>query len=113
MGVLGIDVYRREFPKDSGYQIIKGKNCEILILKLEMLKNCYRQAFHEFLNIDDFKLITANTAAQKAYYPVYKNFLKEVNMPRQYVDKIYGTKYMRHFYSHKEIESLSKHWHKN
>jgi hypothetical protein len=107
---LNVDVYSLEFPKTQGYQIIKNGSSDILILKLESLMDCYQQAFSEFLNLDDFRLITANVAGQKKYYPVYKGFIKEVNLPENYINKMYESKYVKHFYTQKEIEGFRMKW---
>jgi hypothetical protein len=108
--VLNFDIYSHEFPRNRGYKIIKTNSSEILILKLEKLMSCYQEAFYEFLNIEDLRLITANYAAQKSYYPVYKEFIQHAKLSDDYINKMYNTKYMNHFYTETEIQDFKKKW---
>lgn len=111
--VIGFDIYSIEFPRQKGFNIIHSDKYDILILKLEWLKTCFSKAFHEFLGLQNFDLVTKNTASQKAYYPIYKKFLQEVDLPYQYVSRIYNSKYVQHFYTAREIEKFVKRWNKN
>jgi hypothetical protein len=111
--VLGIDVFSGDFPKSKGYQIIHGEFAEVLLLKLEKIHKCYSEAFNEFLNLGEFRLLTANTARQKKYYPAFKSFMSLVDLPSSYVSNMYASKYMRHFYTDEEINILWEKWHKH
>lgn len=110
--VLGIDVFLSDFPKSQGYQIIRGKFADVLLLKLEKLRECSSKAFNRFLNLKDFRLGIANAAQQKRYYPVYKSFINNVDLPDSYVNSVYNSKLVRHFYTNEEISAFRKKWHK-
>ncbi len=47
--VFGIDVYATKFSKEQGYQIYKGDEVEVLVLRLESLYKCLAPALYEFL----------------------------------------------------------------
>lgn len=108
---LGIDIYSRNFPRSKGYQIFYTEFADILILKLESLNQIACEAFDTFLGIEEFELVTSNAAKQKEYYPVYKSFIDLVNLPAAYIDKMYSSKYVKHFYSTQEIGSFWERWH--
>ncbi|MGD8751943.1 MAG: putative capsular polysaccharide synthesis family protein [Anaerolineales bacterium] len=108
--VTGIDVYAREFPKQQGYSIYHGEHTDLLLIKLELMRDCAKEAFREFLGLQDFQLVNANLASQKRYYPIYIEFLKSIKLPQSYLDTIYNSKYMRHFYTENEIESFWRRW---
>jgi hypothetical protein len=110
--VLGIDVFSIDFPKSKGYRIIREEFADILLLKLEMVRQCYSEAFYEFLELSEFRLATANAARQKRYYPAFKSFMDLVDLPASYVSNMYDSKYMRHFYDDEEINILWNKWHK-
>lgn len=110
--VLGIDVYSYEFPKSKGYQVIRKDHVEVLILKLEKLSSVVSEAIAEFLGLSDFTVVKANTARQKQYYPAYEQFMRHVNLAPSYVESMYSSKYMRHFYSEEEIAAFSTTWQK-
>lgn len=109
---LGVDIFSSEFPVSKGYQIINTSDFEILILKLESLRECYRSAFREFLGLHNLILNTANAASQKDYSAAYNSFIREVRLPYSYVSKVYQSKLVRHFYHDQEIDQFVIKWHK-
>jgi hypothetical protein len=111
--VLGIDVFSSEFPKSMGYQIYEGEFADVLLLKLESINETAAEAFAEFLGLQKFSLVTTNTARERQYYSTYKEFLKLADLPLGYIDKIYDSKYVQHFYSIEEINSFREKWHKS
>ena len=109
-GVFGIDVFSSEFPRSRGYNIYETKYANVLLIRLENLNSCVKDAFKDFLDIDDFSLINTNTGAEKDYAPVYKKFKDSIELPDSYIDKLYNSKYTKHFYSQDEIEKFRKKW---
>jgi hypothetical protein len=107
---LGVDVYSTDFPKAQGYKIYRGKLAEVLVLKLEMLSDIFSPAVAEFLHIDPIEIMSANRAANKKYYPVYKRFKEIISLPKSYLEEIYTSKYVQHFYSASEIEEFINRW---
>lgn len=109
-GVLGIDVFSREFSTSKGYQIHREEPADVLLMRLENLNQCAQDAFREFLNIDGFTLVRANVSSDKAYHAIYQKFLDSVVLPDSYVDRMYTSKYAQHFYSEEEIDSFRARW---
>lgn len=108
--VFGIDVYSSEFPKSKGYKIYSGEKADALIIKLEYLDQCAQTAFKEFIHIDNFALIYTNIGNQKNYAAVYSRFKDFILFPGSYLNKMYQSKYMRHFYSAEEIKQFRNKW---
>ena len=111
-GVFGIDIYKSAFPRYVGYKIYKDKIADVLVIRLETLNECAQKAFKEFLDIDNFSLIVENVSADKIYADLYQRFKDNIVLPNSYIDKLYNSKYMRHFYSEEEINALSEKWFK-
>jgi hypothetical protein len=108
--VFGIDAYSSAFPKSKGYKIYKGKKADALIIKLENLNQCSNLAFKEFLNIDRVNLIGSNIGSEKDYATLYSRFKNDIQLPESYINKMYQSKYVQHFYSDLEIEELRSKW---
>lgn len=108
--VFGIDVFATNFPKTKGYKIYKEAQADVLLIKLEFLERIARDAFREFLSIDDFKLINANVGQKKAYANVYERFKTLAYIPDSYMEKMYDSKYMRHFYTEEETKAFAARW---
>jgi len=111
-GVLGVDVFDREFPKSKGYCIYEGKSADILLLRLEDLNRVAAEAFREFLDISHFELTIANVGEEKSYALLYKKFKEQVDLPDEYLERMYDSRYMRHFYSAGEIDRFQNKWRK-
>ncbi len=108
--VFGVDVYATEFQKKEGYKIYKDEKADVLLIRLENLNECAGAAFKEFLDIDNFRLFKENIGANKVYAPLYKKFKREIILPDSYRDKFYNSKFMRHFYTEKEIKNFMAMW---
>jgi hypothetical protein len=110
--VFNIDVYANEFPKSKGYKIYRASKADILLIRVEDLNRVAKQAFKEFLDIDNFSLIDVNVSSEKNYAPLYKTFKNKINLHDSYLDKLYCSKYMQHFYSIEEINLFRSRWRK-
>ncbi|MFX0095809.1 MAG: putative capsular polysaccharide synthesis family protein [Candidatus Hodarchaeota archaeon] len=108
--IFGIDVFTEEFPKTQGYKIYTGKHLDLLLLKLEQLNDCASVAFNEFLGIKGFTLRNANLTKEKDYFSIYKKFISAKILPESYVEKLYASKFSRHFYTEEELNIFRKKW---
>lgn len=108
--VLGIDVFDYEFPKQKGYLIYNEKQVDLLLIRLENLTDCAEEAFEEFLNIKSFVLKKTNVGNEKIYAPLYKQFKSSIILPDTYINDMYSSKFMRHFYTNEEIQEFKAQW---
>ena len=108
--IFNTDVYQFEFSKSKGYQIISEGYANVLIIRLENLNKCIDNAMKNFLDLDRLQLIQSNIGANKDYSNLYSAFLENLVLPDSYIDKMYDSKYARHFYSPEEIYNFSEKW---
>ncbi len=108
--VFGVDVYASDFPTKKGYQIYESDRARVLLLRLEDLNRIHSAALKEFLQLDDFTLVSANTAEAKAYSELYEIFLRDLTLPASYVDDLCNSRHARHFYTDAEIKHLRARW---
>lgn len=108
--VFGIDVYAESFPHSQGYCILHGSNVRVLVLKLEKLAAAGQGAMNEFLGVKGFSPSAANTADERDYKNVYKKFAAEAMLPKDYLDKMYGSRLARHFYLEDELSHFRTKW---
>jgi hypothetical protein len=108
--VFGIDVFSSEFPKLKGYKIFQEDHADVLLIRLENLDDCAHDAFREFLGIEALTLIDTNVGNKKAYAPLYRRFKDVITLPDIYIDRLYNSRYMRHFYSEEEIARFRAKW---
>ena len=110
MQVLGVDVYRHVFPKDKGYVVIPGAKWDIMLIRLESLNNCASDAFKDFLGLDGFSVVDSNVGESKDYADLYNAFKKKLCFPEEYLEKMYSSKMVKHFYTEDEIAIFKNKW---
>jgi len=111
--LFGVDVFASEFPKSEGFEIYQSEKADALVIRLENLNHCFKDAFKKFLNVNNFTLDNTNIGKAKIYASIYKNFKETIHLPDNYLDKFYNSKYMRHFYTEMEIEGFREKWNRS
>ncbi len=107
---LGIDVFSFDFDKLKGYTIIRQNNIEILLMTLEGLNDSYKEAFEEYFQIENPKLVHSNKTSNLGYQDLYNEFKKKFILQADKVDQIYNTKFTNHFYTKDQIDLFVKKW---
>lgn len=107
---FGLDVYERPFPQETGYAIYENELVKALVLRLEDLRFCAPSAFQEWLGLDGFELVAANVTEPKGTGTLYRTFLESVELPPEYLSRMYGSRYARHFYSAEELARFREQW---
>lgn len=107
---LGVDLYGREFPKLKGYDVLRFDACDVLVIRLEDLNDCYREAFLEFAGLRIDGLRVANVSGEKPLKHKVDEFKRRYRVPVGELEKLYGSKYMKHFYTDEEIAGFTRRW---
>jgi hypothetical protein len=108
--VFGIDVFAVGFDTDKGYATYEAPGARLLVIRLENLMQDGEAAIGEFLGLDDFELVATNIGRDKRYADLYAEFERRVTLPPSYLDRMYGSRFARHFYSSVEIEAFAQQW---
>ncbi|GGF26143.1 hypothetical protein GCM10010954_26410 [Halobacillus andaensis] len=101
----GIDIYEYPFHKEEGYTVIEKGNVEVLLLKMEKL-NDSEEVIRDFLEMEEFTLKNENMGDKKWYQSVYREFKQNIEPSEEYLDDLYRSKYMDHFYTKEETEAF-------
>ena len=108
--IWGIDVFGTPFSKEKGYQIYnQNPKINFIIVRLEDLNRVAKDAFYEYLGIQDFTIIKTNIGTEKSYSELYNQF-KSLPMPIDAVNEVYNSRYARHFYTDQEIDAFRNKW---
>jgi hypothetical protein len=108
--LFGVDVYASPFPKEKGYQTYSSERADVLLIRMEDLTRVFSKAMSEFLGIENTELVFENQAKDKAYFRLYQMFRERVTLPGDYIEKMYCSKFARHFYSEVEIQTFTSKW---
>ena len=109
----GIDIYKYDFPKQQGYQIIDSPPYHVLILRHDLDDRLKEKCITTFLDIDTFKLSRSNEASSKEYAEIYRKFISSVKLRDKYIKHMLSSRYAQHFFSTKEIRDISNKWSRN
>jgi hypothetical protein len=107
--VTGIDVYAAPFPTEPGYAIYENQDARALVYRFENL-GAMKPMLEEFLGSEIRLPANRNVGGEKDYGEVYRKVKEELRLPRAYVEKTYGGRMFRHFYSEAERQQLTARW---
>jgi hypothetical protein len=109
--MLGIDIYSETFPKSLGYKIYYRGQIEILLVRLENLNTVAREAFKEFLGIENLVIKASNIGTHKKDFgSLYRVFKERIKLPVPYIEMMYNSQYAQHFYTQAEIHNFKRRW---
>ena len=90
----GVNVYDYPFDTEQGWHIYNGFNVRVMVIRLEDFRN-WPDAFQAMMGKPAPDLMHIN----KTKHPEYRRFVKYENIPAAYYNQMWGTKFMKHFYS--------------
>ena len=108
--MFGVDVYQTPFPQEKGYQVVRTAGVDLLLIKIEALNSCYREAFADFLGVDVPELLQTHITERDPTRAMYADFVKNAVLPEEYLDRMYASRFARHFYSPDELAAFRKKW---
>lgn len=110
--VFNFDIYTYSFDKSLGYHIYRNDQFDILIIRLEDLSRCFNRAMSRFFKNDDinFTLENSNRSSEKPYRQIYEKVRTNFKLPVEILDKVYSTRYSKHFYSEDDLEKFKAQW---
>jgi hypothetical protein len=110
--VFGIDVFSSEDLeyRDHGTFVYKRGEVQLLVLRLEDMDTVAPLALQRYLAVDGIALTKANQAHDKDYDRAYRDFRKKLELPADYLAKMYESKFANFFYSGPELERFRSYW---
>lgn len=108
--VLGIDVYAHPFPQGKGFLRIDSAPYEVLLMRHDLDDRVKEKCLADLIGVSGVSLTPRNVGTEKSYSSTYTEFLKRIELPEDYVERMLGSKYARHFYSPEELARLRTKW---
>ncbi len=121
---LGVDVYRHPFDQQRGFVRFCAEPYEVLIMKTELPDDQKAKLVADFVGIPQLKIsdpsLASETSAsnkrrrlppgkpgdQTDYADKYQTLKQHVAIPREYLNAIVDSQYVRHFFTVGERETL-------
>ena len=111
--VFGIDVFKYPFNKVQGWSIYEFGLVDLLIFRSDLSLVEQGEAMRDFLGAQNIAVVPENlmsdeTGSGKA--PLYASFLKEMKVPAEYLNKMYNSRYAKHFWNEEQIKLMASRW---
>lgn len=111
--VFDIDVFSYPFDTKKGYSIMEKGNVKVLCIRLEDLDTVFGDAMTRLLSKKlHFTLHKKNIGQEKPLSESLKVTLEKLVLPNDTYNKIYSSRFVRHFYSQDMIDSFIAKWRK-
>lgn len=107
----GMDIYAHSFDVERGFVCLENDVIELFLYRVENLSGLDLEV-GRFLDINGFHLQRKNTAASKAYWRDYCDLFDHYVVPRPQLERLYSSRYMRHFYTDEERSRQMERWSK-
>jgi hypothetical protein len=109
--VTKIDVCANSVNKTNGCYTFNHENIDVLLIKVEANDEEKVKALKEFLDLPDtFTLLKINIGDEKSYSEKYKEFKSKIKLPKSYLDEMYDSKLICHFYDDDSIAKMRSKW---
>lgn len=104
---LGIDVYATPFDKKAKYVRLQGSNT--LIFRADCPDDVVARILSESLG-QRILVTPENVSATKAYGDTYKQIKAIARFAPKFLDTMYDTDFVRHFWTEEEINTFREQW---
>ena len=112
--VFDIDVFATPFPSETGYAVYSKTNVEAMVIRLEDLSEKGPKAIADFLSLDaPLVLKQSNIRTNSKENKVYRQVRESVSLTYSVVEKIYSSKFVKHFYNETLINEFILNWTKS
>ena len=102
----GIDVFALPFAPEKGFAVYRLQQFDVLVLKLESLDKCYRSALKAICGVTIPELVQSNFRRDEIGGALYDTVRRVYRVKRDKCDRVYGSRYVKHFFTSAEISSF-------
>ena len=108
--IHGIDIYAHLFDVEARHVTCSSGSRSLLLMRVDLPDESKQVALGEFLGVEVPGMSRRNAASDKAYSDAYRAFKAELALPEAYLDRLYESRVVRHFYAPHEIDALRARW---
>ena len=108
---LDIDVYGKPFHSADGFQTYHSNRADLLLFRLEDIERVWAPGVTSLLETPaPPALPKTNVGSRKPYAELYRQFKDRLVLPGSYVERMYTSRFARHFYCAAELERWRTRW---
>lgn len=111
----GVDVFLHDFNKKKKYSLIEDDTYPTLIMRSDLVNHKKEKIITNFLNLkkNQINIGDLNRKSDRSHSVLYNDFIEGFNLSENYINKLYNSPYVIHFFTHKEIEDMKQRWIEN
>jgi hypothetical protein len=108
--VFGVDLLAQPFAKERGWDISTAGVHRVLSATMESLDSSGSEAIGSLLGRRSFQLLRRNEGKRKGYSTRYEAFCKAYRPTDDYIERMYDSRMVRHFYTDKAVDEFVARW---
>lgn len=106
---FGIDVYSKPFDIEKGYTLYENGDTECMVIRSDKMNDLF-DVVRDFLELDDLPRKDYNITGERVNGNVYNTLKENIKLSTKYIDKMYTSKMVTHFFNENEITKLKNKW---
>lgn len=107
--VLGLDVYAEPFDKRKGFHVYDRGRHKVLLFRSDLSRKNQGAIVSRFVG-KPVRIGDVNAAANKDYADEYQAFLRQIELSKDYVDRMLNSRYAQHFWEKQKLDQLRQFW---
>ena len=111
--IYGVDLLGHEFDRARRWSIIKDNGWSILAIRADLPDSGKQEAISKLIERPVPALKRENVGEDKFYAEVYRAFKLQVQLPSEYLDRLYSAPITRYFFTKNEICKMRERWESN
>lgn len=108
--VFDVDPFAVPFDRARGFQQYRGPLADVLLIRTDRLNEAGPRALGTFLGLKNVRLRRRNSGLGGLHGRRYAEMLEGITLPRDYVDNVYESAHVRHFFTARELEAMRTRW---
>jgi hypothetical protein len=111
--VFGLDVYEHDFDKERGYTTLihEATRIPVMVIRMENLDAVMSDGLPSYLGLSEpIPILRANVGEGKWYGDAYRQVVESLRLSHEVCERIYSSRYVRHFYTEDEIATFIQRW---
>lgn len=107
--VLGFDVYNHSFDRQRLIKTYRINNVDFLVYRIDVSDSDLEAAISKFTKIN-VNIVPSNKASDKSYAEAYRYVRENIVFEKDLLDRIFSSKYCRHFWTLSELAEIKSRW---
>jgi len=108
----GIDIYQHPFNREKGVMNYSNQNVSVLIMNSAIDDDTKAKFLLDFTDAKNMVIKNINITAKSDAAELYNNFKNTIKFEKEYLDKMYQSKYAKHLFTEAYLTEAMNKWKK-